>query len=358
MTYNLKDLSEQTLVITGATSGHGLATAHQAARAGANVFLIARNEDALKSVCAEIEADGGTADYAVCDVGDEVAVEAAAEKAVQRFGGFDTWVNNAGVGIYGELEAVSTEDHRRVFDTNYWGVVYGSIAAVKRLKSRGGALINVGSINSDMASPVLSAYTASKHAVKGFTDSLRLELMADNSPISVTLIKPSAIGTPFPVRAKNVTGYKPKLPQPIYAPELVADAILHAAEHPRRSITVGGGGRFQVFGATVFPKIFDQIGSRMTGALLDKTTHAPHSDGNLHQPGKDGKVEGEQKGRGFSAYTTAQTHPGLVLGGAALLTVGAVAYLVGRPARALLHRKTHHSPLQRVRRSGERLVRR
>lgn len=264
-------------------------------------------------------------------------------------------MNNAGVGIYGELETVSTKDHRRVFETNYWGVVFGSMAAVKRLKTGGaGALINVGSINSDMASPILSAYTASKHAVKGFTDSLRLELMADKSPISVTLIKPAAIGIPFPSRAGNVTGYQPRLPVPVYAPELVADAILHAAEQPRRSITVGGAGRFQVFGATVFPKLFDQIGSRMVPLLLDRTIHVPQTEGSLHQPGSDGRVEGEQKGSPVSAYTAAQTNPLLVAGGLALLAIGAASAVAAMPAKALLSRGTGHrfSPLRRLHRSA------
>ncbi|WP_313008236.1 SDR family oxidoreductase [Brevundimonas vesicularis] len=308
MIYNLKPLSEQTIVITGATSGHGLATARQAARAGANVFLIARNLTALELVSAEIEAEGGKVDFAACDVGDERAVEAAADQAVERFGRIDTWVNNAGVGIYGQLEKVSTEDHRKVFETNYWGVVFGSLSAAKRLKRQGGALINIGSINADMPSPVLSAYTASKHAVKGFTNSLRLELIASKAPISVTLIKPSAIGTPFPSRAGNVTGYRPRLPPPVYAPELVANAILYAAQHARRSITVGGVGKFQVLGAAIFPKLFDRVGSQVGSLLLDKTERVTESTGSLHQPVTDGDVDGDQNGRPYSAYTTVRTN--------------------------------------------------
>src|SRR5690606_10484004 len=108
-----------------------------------------------------------------------------------------TWVNDAGVSIYARLEDTPDEDHQRMFQTNYWGVVFGSLEALKHLKRNGGALINIGSVTSDVPTPLLSAYTASKHAVKGFTDSLRLELLHEDAPVSVTLIKPSGIHTPF-----------------------------------------------------------------------------------------------------------------------------------------------------------------
>lgn len=328
MTYNLKSLPEQILVITGATSGHGLATARMAADAGARLIIVSRDEEALREVRDDLRDRGAEVEYKVADVGDEDQIQAVADFAVERFGGFDTWINNAGVGVYGKALEVSTEDHERVFRTNYWGVVNGSLAAVRHLKDRpgGGALINVGSVNSDMPSGLLSAYNASKHAVKGFTDSLRIELMRETAPVSVTLIKPSAIGTPFPRHGRNITGAKAQLPQPIYAPELVAKAILHAAQTPRRAITVGGAGRFQVFGATVFPPLFDRIASRMTGALIDQDQPVGDVDGALHQPvGDDASVAGEQKGRRFSLYTAAQLRPGLTAGVVAGLGLSAAA---------------------------------
>lgn len=312
MSLKLKPLQEQTLVVTGATSGNGLAVARRAARLGARVMLLARDETGLACLCEWIGRSGGEAAYAVTDVGDAAAVQAAADAAIERFGGFDTWVNNAGVGVYSRLEDLPLEDHHAIFRTNYWGVVHGSLAAVRhfRTKETGGVLINVGSINADMPTPLLSAYAASKHAVKGFTNSLRLELISEKAPVSVTLINPSAIGTPFPQNARNLTGLRARLPWPIYSPELVADAVLHAARHQRRSITVGGGGRLQVAGSVLAPGAFDQIGARMLPLLVEARRPEPPGPGNLDAP-SDGprSVEGRQKGRRHSLYTAAVLHP-------------------------------------------------
>jgi short-subunit dehydrogenase len=324
----LNPLQEQTIVVTGASSGHGLATALLAAQRGARVVLVARDEDDLRQVRDRIRSDGGQAEYAVADVGREEDVERVARTAVERFGGFDTWVNNAGVGIYGSALKVSVEDHRRLFDTNYWGVVNGTLAAARHLRDRpgGGAIINVGSINSDIASPLLSAYNASKHAVQGFTDSFRIEMIRDGAPISVTLIKPSAIGTPFPEHGRNVTGHESRLPPPMYAPEVVAKAILFAAETPRRSLTVGGAGRLQVAAEAMFPGLFDRLASNMGPLLTRRDEPTGFEPGNLHEPTPDGPhVDGRQKGRSVSLYTTAQTHPGAT---GALLAAGGVAAAV------------------------------
>ncbi|MGB3798087.1 MAG: SDR family oxidoreductase, partial [Alteraurantiacibacter sp.] len=226
----LKPLATQVIVITGASSGHGLCTAQMAAEKGARVMLAARDEEALKQACADIRSKGGTADYVVTDVASEEDVQRLADETIARFGGFDTWVNNAGIGVYAQVLDLRMEDHRKVFETNYWGVVHGSTIAVRHLKDRsgGGALINVGSVNSDLPSPILAYYNATKHAVKGFTDSFRIELKMNDEPVSVTLIQPSAIGTPFPQHARNTTGFQARLPEPIYAPDVVARAILDA----------------------------------------------------------------------------------------------------------------------------------
>ena len=328
MRATLKPIDQQTIVITGATSGHGLATALQAAKDGANVMLVARDEAALKKVRKDISKQGGIADYVVADVSDADAIDSVVETTKKRFDGFDTWVNNAGIGVYGEALETPIEDHRQVFETNYWGVVHGSLAAARHLKDKadGGAIINVGSINGDMAGPLLSAYNASKHAVKGFTDSLRIEMLAEGAPISITLIKPSAIGTPFPEHGRNLTGFEAKLPPPIYDPQLVAGAILHAAQHHRRSITVGGAGKIQVLGATILPALYDKIASKMGSALVDKEKPVGMKKGNLYQPqGNDGRVEGRQEGRNFSLFTILGKRPVLVAGTLAL--VGGAAWL-------------------------------
>src|SRR3546814_151805 len=285
----LKPIDQQTIVITGGTSGIGLATARRAAEEGAQVVLVARDEEALDNVCSEVRADGGRADYVAADVGVREEVRHVVEIVVVRFGGFDTCVNDAGVVSYAKLEEISDEDHHRLFQTNYWGVVHGSTEALKHLRERGGALINIGSISSEMPAPILSAYTASKFAVKGFTDSLRLELMHDKAPVSVTLTKPSGIHTPFGDHAENYMDAASRVPPPVYAPEIVADAILHAAENPTRSVLVGGAGRAM----TLFARLAPRLSDRLYAFAFFKTARDPkrqkrNSEG-LHGPGRDRK---------------------------------------------------------------------
>jgi len=257
MKIRLKKLADQVMVITGATSGVGLTTARRAAQRGAQLVLAARNENALKQLMYELTKRGTDTAYCVADVGIEEDVRRIAQVAIDRFGRFDTWVNNAGISIFGRTEDVSLEDQRRLFQTNFWGVVHGSLVAVAYLKKRGGALINLGSEVSDRAIPLQGMYSASKHAVKGFTDALRLELEAEGAPVSVTLIKPAAMDTMFVEHAKNYLDVEPKLPPPIYAPEIAADAILYAAENPRRDIFVGGAARAVSSGASWAPRLLD-----------------------------------------------------------------------------------------------------
>src|SRR5205823_2475646 len=176
--------------------------------------------------------------YVVADVGKQEDVRAIARAAQDAFGGFDTWINNAGTGMYGRLEEISIDDMRRLFETNFWGLIYGSLEAVKHLRQRGGALINVGSTVSERAVPLQGIYSASKHAVKGFTDALRMELEEEGAPVSVTLVKPGAIDTPYTHHAKNYMEVEPKHPAPVYAPETVAETILYCAEHAERDAFV------------------------------------------------------------------------------------------------------------------------
>ena len=324
----LKPVADQIIVVTGATSGHGLSTARKAAAKGARVMLAARDEGALRSICTDIQDQGGAADYVVVDVGAAEDVNRLASQTISRFGGIDTWINNAGVGVYATAIELDLEDHRQVFETNYWGVVHGSVAALKHFRDQNtaGSIINVGSINGDMGTPLLSSYNASKHAVKGFTDSLRIEVIEAGWPVSVTLIKPSAIGTPFPEHGRNLTGFKARLPRPMYSPEVVADAILDAARHPRRSVTVGGAGKLQVLGATIFPSVFDRLASLMRPTLIDRQKPVGLVAGSVYKPqGNNGRVEGDQKGRSFSTFTSVRRHQKiattlmlLALGGAAV----------------------------------------
>ena len=297
-----------------------------AASRGANVVAVARNEDALLDLVHEIEAAGGSATYAVADVADEEALRRAAQTARQRFGGIDTWVNNAGTSIYGRIMDVPTEDLRRLFETNVWGVVYGSRIAVENLRERGGALINVGSEVSDAAVPLQGMYSASKHAVKGFTDALRIEVEADKLPISITLIKPTAIHTPFPENAKNYLPYEPQLPQPLYAPDLVAEAILHCAENPTRDFFVGGMAKVHSSMALNTPRLHGMMQGSMIDTMQNsgEPASANRSDG-LYRTNSHLAERGAQDRfvLEHSAYQQAKLHPVLtatiaVAGGVAL----------------------------------------
>lgn len=320
-------LSEQVIVITGATSGIGLVTARRAARSGARLVLTARNETALRELASEIEASGSEASFVAGDIADEATARAAAQTAVDRFGGFDTWVNNAAVSIYGSIMEVDLQDQRRVFETNYWGTVNGSRVAVAHLQNRGGALINVGSVLSDRAIPKQGPYCATKHAIKGFTDALRMELEEDGIPVSVTLIKPSAIDTPYKDNAKNYLDRAPKNPPPVYAPDTVAKAILHCAVYPRRDVIVGAGGGAVSLLGTAFPRLTDLVMEK-TMSRLQLTDEPPRDFDahNLYGPLVDGKERGGYPHHvsESSLYTEAALHP--IVTGAALLALGAGAF--------------------------------
>ena len=315
MALTLKPLSEQTIVITGASSGIGLATARMAAERGARVVLVSRNPGALKAISEDITSTGGRADYVAADVSSREDMRRVVETVIDRHGGFDTWVNNAGIGLYSTLEEVSDQDHHRLFDVNYWGVVYGSTEALKHLRQRGGALINTGSISSDMPAPVLSAYTATKHAVKGFTDSLRLELMDDGAPVSVTLIKPSGIHTPFGIHARNYLPAMSQVPPPTYHPRLVAKAICHAAEHPTRDVLVGGAGLGMTLLPAVAPHLADRLYSGIFKHLALEEDEPNRGQSALYEPGPAGDELGDQDShiRKTSLYTDMQLHPGATL---------------------------------------------
>src|SRR4051794_3094977 len=240
MSVKLKPIDEQVIVITGASSGIGLATAQLAAQQGAKVVLAARSSQTLDEIVSYINSHGGQALFVAADVADRQKLQNVAGKAISQFGRIDTWVNNAGLSIYGRLDEVSEEDNRRLFDINFWGVVNGSLVALPYLKANGGALINLGSEVSEAVVPLLGMYSATKHAVKGFTDALRVEIEhVDNAPVSITLIQPTAVDTPFDEHGKNYMNREADLPTPMIDPQKVADAILDAAVKPTRDVKVG-----------------------------------------------------------------------------------------------------------------------
>jgi short-subunit dehydrogenase len=310
MKFHPRKIKNQTLVITGASSGIGLATARLAAAQGARVLLTSRNEQDLKAAVSGITASGGRAVHIVADVADPQAVERVAVEAVQKFGGFDTWVNNAGVSVYGKLTEMPLEDKRRLFDVNFWGVVHGCRAAVPHLRRRGGTIINIGSIVSDRAIPLQGIYSASKHAVKGYTDALRMELEEERAPIAVTLVKPSAIDTPYPRHARNYMDREPALPPPLYAPEVAAAAILRCAERPVREVTVGGGGRAMTIVGALAPRVMDRYMERIM-TRQQQAGPARRRGDSLYEPQTDGSISGGYSGRVMrsSAYTAMKLAP-------------------------------------------------
>src|SRR6266545_6778538 len=284
MKIQLRPLREQVIVITGASSGIGLVTAKEAAAHGACVVLSARNEHDLRDAVDQIRSAGGRAIHVVADVSDPQQVERIADEAVREFGRIDTWVNNAAVSMYGRLVETPIEDLRRQMDINYWGQVYGSRTAVQHLRNRGGALINVGSALSDRAIPLQGNYCAAKHALKGFTDALRMELEEAGMPISVTLVKPASIDTPFFEKAKTNIGVEPQPVPPVYAPKVVSDVILEAAQRPIRELIAGGAGA-KLSAARFAPRLADKYMERWTfdGQKTD-TPATPERPHNLYSP--------------------------------------------------------------------------
>jgi NAD(P)-dependent dehydrogenase (short-subunit alcohol dehydrogenase family) len=312
MTLRLLPLREQVMVITGASSGIGLVTARQAAARGARLVLAARNPRDLQHAVEEIRRHGGRAVHVVADVADRAQVERIADAALEEFGRIDTWVNNAAVSTYGRLTEMPIDDMRRQMDVNYWGQVYGSIAAVPHLRARGGALINVGSALSDRAIPLQGNYCAAKHALKAFTDALRMELEEEGAPISVTLVKPASIDTPFFEKARTYLDVEPQPVPPVYAPGVVSDVILEAAQRPIRELIAGGAGA-KLSAARFAPRLADLYMERWT--FESQMTRKPLNGraDNLYEPVlEDGGERGHnwtRHTRRSSIYTSAFLHP-------------------------------------------------
>jgi short-subunit dehydrogenase len=291
MKYTLKPLDQQVIVITGPSSGIGLATAILASDRGARLVLASRSEHVLDELCDTLVANGGEAISVVADVGRRFDMDRVAEAAIARFGRIDTWINNAGNSIYGKMQDATEQDNRRLFDTNFWGVVNGSLAALPHLKASGGALINVGSEVSDAVVPLQGMYSASKHAVKGFTDALRVELLADEVPVSVTLIQPTAVNTPFPEHARNYMDKEPKLPTPQIDPSQVAEAILDAACNATRDVRVGAMAKVNTGSFKFAPKLADWMAKKQ---IKRQNYDSPpvHPMGALYDAGETGRIHG------------------------------------------------------------------
>src|SRR5437868_2802045 len=249
----------QVVVITGASAGVGRATVREFARHGAHVGLLARGVDGLEQARREVEEAGGRALVLPTDVADAEAVEAAAAAVEAELGPIDVWVNNAMASVFSPVKLMTAAEFKRVTEVTYLGVVYGTLAALKRMLPRDrGVIVQVGSALAYRGIPLQSAYCAAKHAIQGFVDSLRCELLHDKSNVRVTMVQLPAMNTPQFSRIKSRLPRKPQPVPPIYQPEVGAEAILFAAHNDRREMYVG------------YPTVEAIVGDKIAQGFADK----------------------------------------------------------------------------------------
>ncbi|WP_448628052.1 SDR family oxidoreductase [Geodermatophilus sp. URMC 64] len=259
----LKPVRDQVVVVMGASSGIGRATAATFAAEGAKVVVAARGETGLRSLVEEIRARGGTACLEVADVTDPAQTRRVAQRAVTEYGRLDTWVHAAAVLLVAPFEQTTAEEFQRVVDVNLMGQVHGAMAALPHLKRQGGALIHISSMGAKRGVPLQTAYCASKHGLDGFLETLRTEVRRDDLPVSVTNVMPATINTPLFDQARTKIGVKPVAPPPIYQPDVVVDAIRYAAENPVRDLVVGGSAKVLILGEKLAPRLIDGLMVRL-----------------------------------------------------------------------------------------------
>ncbi|MFN8594021.1 MAG: SDR family oxidoreductase [Thermomicrobiales bacterium] len=280
-----RPLVEQVVVLTGASSGIGRATAHLFAWNGASMVLAARDRQGLEAAAREVAELGGRAVVVPTDVSEAAQVQHLANEAIAAFGRIDTWVNGASVSVYGLVSDVTIEDLRRVIEVNLLGTIYGAKIALPYLKETQGTLINISSVLGKMAVPLQAPYTAAKHGVIGFTDALRLELDHEKTGVTATTILPSSINTPFFSHARSYLPVEPQPIPPVYPPELVAEAIVWAAAHPTREIVVGGAGKGMVQLAKLSPALVEKGMSFADAGVKLQESNRPNDDSdNLFAP--------------------------------------------------------------------------
>ncbi|MBN0048764.1 SDR family oxidoreductase [Streptomyces actuosus] len=330
----------QTVVITGASAGIGRATARAYGARGANVVLLARGQTGLDAAARDVEEAGGTARAVPTDTADPQQVEAAADTAVQAFGAIDVWVNVAFTSVFAPFTEITAEEYERVTQVSYLGFVNGTRSALKRMLPRNqGTIVQVGSALGSRSIPLQSAYCGAKHAVNGFTSSVRTELLHQGSDVRITIVQMPAVNTP---QFSWVLSRLPKRPQPvppIYQPEVAARAVLHAADHARRKQYYAGASTVAtIWGNKIAPALLDRYLAR-TGYDSQQTAEPdnPHRPHNLWQP-LDG-TEGTDHGAHGAFDDRAHTHaPQLQLSqnlprAVAMAGTAAVTLLIGRALR-------------------------
>jgi short-subunit dehydrogenase len=309
----------QVAVITGASSGIGEATAYRLAEQGVNLVLGARRRSLLDEVAARCCAAGVEAIAVEVDVSNEDDVDKLAQAAIDRFGSFDIWINNAAVSVLGTFEDMPPEMFRKVIETNFFGYAYGAWAALRQFRAQGsGLIVNVSSVFGIISSPYEAPYVASKFAVRGFSGALRQELqLQGDKDIHVCTVMPAAIDTPFYKNSPNLTGRELKAPPPLYAAAKVADAIARLIDEPQAEVIVGSAGKQMAVLHAVLPKaLFEGLfGQYIKLAHFTRKT-APITPGNLFNPGMVGGISGnwpKASPRRKAAYAAAAVGAGVAL---------------------------------------------
>jgi short-subunit dehydrogenase len=324
-----------TVVITGASAGVGRATARLFGARGARVGLIARNREALEAAQAEVEARGGQAVFVIADVADADAVERAANEIEERLGPIEVWVNNAMSSVLGPVRELSAEEFRRVTEVTYLGVVHGTMAALRRMLPRDrGVIVQVGSTLAYRGIPLQAPYCAAKHAVQGFHESLRSELLHDGSNVQVSMVNLPAVNTP---QFRWVRSHMPRKAQPfgtIFEPEVAARAIVWASEHPRRELNVGWGTSQAIVANAFAPGLLDRYLGRIgyEGQQGDEPEEPGRPD-NLFAPvAGDAGAHGvfSDRAKDVSPQLWANTHRGVVAGAIGVLAAIGLAAIFKR----------------------------
>ncbi len=292
----MQRLVNSRVVLTGGSSGIGFGAAKLLAAEGAQLALLARSGPGLEAAAAEIRQSGATVHAIPCDVTDRPATEAAIADAAARLGGIDVFVSNAAALLYGPFEAIPPQDFERSFDVTFRGAVNAVRAALPHLESSGGVLVAVVSMASKVPIPLHTPYVAAKHALRGFLNSLRVELRARNSPVRICMLHPGFINTPFFEHSTSVVGTEPHPLRSIYRPGVVAEAIVECAVNPRREVIVGGSAALFNLAMSAARPLADLMLSTY-GVWGQKTDRPAETPGMLWEPSGEGRVHGRHRGR-------------------------------------------------------------
>ena len=332
----------QTIVITGASAGIARATARLYGERGANVGLIARGQVGLDGAVSDVVQAGGKALAVSADVADYEQVQEAARQVEELFGPIDVWINVAFTSVFAPFAEISADEFRRVTEVSYLGFVYGTMVALGRMKTRDrGTIVQVGSALGERSIPLQSAYCGAKHAINGFTSSLRCELLHENSGVHVTVVQMPAVNTPQFSWVRSKLPNHPQPVPPIYQPDVAARAVIYAADHPRRKqYWVGGSTTATIAGNRIIPALLDRYLAR-TGYDSQQTGEkvAPGRPDNLWEP-VDGPSGHDHGPRGIFDNIAHDRSPQLWMSQhAGLLTAAAAAILGGAVAARLVRQR-------------------